>query len=239
MLRFDRFFINPFDDDGISFDELSAYTTDHLGRLIAQNSGAQFNARINATTVAFTALENCANDDGVKLGLRKARVMLKDQFRTSLPEQLGYIEGAIKSFFKAQAPEVLLECFPEGLTVFSQCRDDAVNNHLARLSSALTARSTPGGGPMPPAALNDANGLLSTWIAIYSASETSSANKAATEAEKRTARKALQLELFRNLLFLASLYPGQPEKAADFMRQSLLENPATPEEPEPPAPPVP
>jgi hypothetical protein len=227
MLRFDRFFINPFDDDEISFDELSAYTTDHLGRMIAQNNGAQFNARINATTVAFTTLESCADDDGVKLGLRKARIHIKDTFRANLPKQIGYIEAAIVSFFKDQSPDVLLECFPEGITVFSQCRDDAVNNHLNQLVTALSARTTPN-GPMPNPALGDAGGLLSTWIAIYSASETSSSNKAATEVEKRAARKSLQHELFLNLLFLAALFPGQPEKAEDFMRQSLLENPATP-----------
>jgi hypothetical protein len=237
MLRLDRFFINLFDDDDISLDELSAYTTDHLGRMIANNPGALLNTRINATTLAFTALENCANDDGVKLGLRKARVMLKDQFRRSLPEQLGYIQGAIKSFFKAQSPEVLLECFPEGLTVFSQCRDDAVNNHLTELVTALTARSAPT-GPMPANALGDAGGLLSTWIAIYSASETSSAHKSSTEVEKRAARKALQLELFLNLLFLAAQFPNQPEKAADFMRQSLLQNPDTPPPPENTPPPL-
>lgn len=231
MMRFDRFFINPFDDDAYGLDKLAAFTTDHLGRMIAQNNGAQFNTRINATTVAFTALENCVNDDGVKLGLRKARVLLKDTFRENLPKQIGYIEAAIVSFFKDQSSEVLLECFPEGITVFTRCRDDAVNNHLNQLVTALTARSTPN-GPMPANTLSDAGGLQSTWLAVYGASETSSANKTATEVEKRAARKALTDELFLNLLFLASLFPGQPEKAADFMRQSLLKNPDSPEEPE-------
>ena len=239
MLRFDRFFINPFDDDSISLAELSAYTTDHLGRMVANNPGALLNGRINATTVAFTTLESCATDDGVKLGLRKARVMIKDQFRTSLSVQLGYIEGAIKSFFKAQSPEVLLECFPEGLTAIAKSRDDGVNNHLMRLVTALTARTVPTGS-MPATTLNDASGLLSTWTAIYAASESSSANKTATENEKRAARKNLQFELFTNLLFLAGQFPGETDKATLFMRQSLLENPTrSEEEPEPPAPPAP
>ena len=228
MLRFDRFFINPFDDDSYGLDKLAAYTTDHLGRMIANNPGAQLDTRINATTVAFTTLENCTNDDGVKLGLRKARVMLKEQFRASLPEQLGYIEAAIRAHYKGGSGDVLLECFPEGLTVFSQCRDDKLNNHLQILVSALEARTVPQ-GTLPPGALGDAGGLLSTWLAVYAASESSSASKAATESEKRAARKALEQELFLNLLFLASLFPGQPEKAALYTRQSLLRNPDSPE----------
>lgn len=235
MLRFERFFINPFDDDSFGIDKLAAYTTDHLGRMIANNPGAQLNTRINATTVAFTALEGCANDDLTKLGLRKARVMVKDQFRASLPEQVGYIAAAIEAHFKAAAEGHLLECFPQGLTVFSQCRDDAVNNHLMTLINGLSPLTTPLGS-MPATALSDASGLHSTWLAIYAASETSSANKTATESEKRTARKALAKELFLNLTFLAGLFPGQPDKAALYMRQSLLENPDTPEEPENPVP---
>lgn len=239
MIRFDRFFINPFDDDSFGIDKLAAYTTDHLGRMIANNAGAQLNTRINATTVAFTALENCVNDDQVKLGLRKARVLLKDTFRENLSKQLGYIEAAIKSHYKAQSDDVLLECFPEGLTAFSQCRDDKLNNHLNTLVTALMARTAPS-GTLPPGVLGDASGLLSTWLAIYAASETSSANKTATESEKRTARKALAIELYVNLHFLAGLFPGQPDKAALYMRQSLLQNPDSPEdEPENPAPPVP
>jgi hypothetical protein len=166
-------------------------------------------------------------------------VLLKDTFRENLPKQLGYIEGAIKSHYKDQSADALLECFPEGITVFSQCRDDAVDNHLQILITALTAR-TPPLGTMPATALGDASGLMSTWLAIYSASETSSANKTATESEKRIARKALTGELFLNLLFLASLFPGQPEKAALYMRQSLLQNlPDPEEEPENPVQPVP
>jgi len=236
MLRFDRFFINPFDDDGISLDELSAYTTDHLGRMIANNLGALLNTRINATTVAFTALELCVDSDQAKLGLRKARVMLKDQYRQSLPGHLEYIEAAIRTTYKTQAAAPVLECFPQGRTVFTTCTDDHLNNHLSTLVTQLTALTTPN-GPMPGVPLADASGLLSTWIGLYAASETSTANKTATESEKKTARKALQKELFLNLLFLAQSFPGEDDKAALYTRQSLLEDtPAEEEEPEPPPP---
>ena len=238
MIRFDRFFKNPFDDDGISLDELSTFTIDNLSRMIANNPGAILNARITATTVAFTALEVCTDSDQGKLGLRKARVMLKDQFRQSLPKYLEFIEGAIRGHYKLQSDGPVLECFPGGRTVFTTCVDEHLNNHLSTLVTALTAHSTPN-GPMPNGALSDAGGLLSTWLALYGASETSSANKTATEAGKRTARTNLQLELFLNLLFLAQTFPKQPDQAALYMRQSLLEDQPAAEEEPPPAPPAP
>ena len=240
MINFERFFLNPFDDDGISLDELSNYTIDHLSRMIANNPGALLNARITATTTAFTVLETCVDSDQGKLGLRKARVMLKDQYRKSLPANLEYIEAAIRAHYKTAAAAPVLECFPQGRTVFTTCVDEHLNNHLSTLVNGLTALSVPS-GPMPAGALGDASGLLSTWISLYAASETSSANKTATEDGKRTARRALQLELGINLLFLAQNFLRQPEKAALFTRQYLLggQPAGGDEEPEPPAPPPP
>ena len=59
--------------------------------------------------------------------------------------------------------------------------------------------------------------------------------------ELSVARTALALELFFNLLAIAGLYPGQPEKLALFMRQDLLEDHPAGDQPPvpPPAPPSP
>ena len=81
--------------------------------------------------------------------------------------------------------------------------------------------------------VGNAGGLLSSWIAVYNASETSTAAKTTTQEGKKVARENLQLELFFNLLEIAKAFPRQPEKLALYMTQSLLEDPAAPE-PEPP-----
>jgi hypothetical protein len=46
--------------------------------------------------------------------------------------------------------------------------------------------------------------------------------KAAAEAGRRNTRRALQRELFLNLLALAQNFPLQPEKLNLFMQPSLL-----------------
>ncbi len=235
MIRFDRFFINPFDDDGISLDELSAYTVDNLQRMINNNPGAFLNARINATTVAFTTLESCVDSDQAKLGLRKARVMLKDTFRAGLSKQITKIHAAIVAEYGA-ASAVELEAFPYGRKIFQDSTDEHLNNHFNTLVTALT----PHVAQMGPDALADAGGLQSNWTGLYAASTSATGVKNATVEGKKAARKALQHELFLTLLFIASAFPGQPEKAALYMRQSLLEDhPAAEPEPEPPAPPPP
>jgi hypothetical protein len=53
----------------------------------------------------------------------------------------------------------------------------------------------------------------------------------------KTARTALELQLTDNLLALAKEFKGQPEKAAEFFTQSLLEGP-TRDQGDDPAPPT-
>lgn len=209
----------PFDDPGISLNQLISFATDHLQRMIANNPGALWNLRITATSAALLAVENCATDDLTKLGLRKSRIMAKDTFRENLPEKIAMIHAAVVAKFGPNAPEIT-ECFPGGRSIFSSCADDAVNNHLQTLINALTAHQQ-ALGPNP---LGDANGLLSTWTAVYAASESSTGAKTTSEDAKRKARLALQLELFKNLLTLAMNFAREPEKVTLYMRQSLLED---------------
>ena len=223
MRDLSRFLEVPFDDPGVSMDELIAFSTDHLQRMIANNPGALWNLRITATSTALLAVENCATDDLTKLGLRKSRIMAKDTFRQALPEKIAMINAAVVAKFGPNAPEIT-ECFPSGRSIFSSCADDAVNNHLQTLINALTAHQ-PALGPIP---LGDAGGLLSTWTAVYAASESSTGAKTTSEDAKRKARLALQLELFKNLLTIAMNFAREPEKVTLYMRQSLLEDRARP-----------
>jgi len=232
MKTLKRLFDVAFDTARIGLDRLIAFTTDHLQRMIANNPGALLNTRINATNAALSALDVCVTDDLGKLGLRKARVDVKDTFRASLPIHLAKIHAAVVAKYGPEAPQVT-ECFPQGRTVFTHCRDDAVENHLQILVTHLA----PYVAEMGPQAHADAAGLLSTWLGTYSACESSTGAKTATEAGKRAARLNLQLELHKNVLTLAMEFARQPEKCALYLRQDLLEThpPETTGEEEAPA----
>lgn len=214
-----RFVENPFDDPAISFDELIAFSTDHLQRLIANNPGALWNNRITATSTALLAVEACLTDDLTKLGLRKSRIQTKDTFRRTLPEKIAMINGVVVGQFGPNAPEVT-ECFPTGRSVFSTCPDDLVENHLRTLINGLTAHQA----DLGPEVAGDAGGLLSTWLAVYGASASSTAQKTTAQDAKKNARLNLQLELFKNLLTIALNFARQPDKVSLYMVQSLLDD---------------
>jgi len=105
--------------------------------------------------------------------------------------------------------------------------------HLQTLLTVVTAHAA----DLVPAIVTLATTLKADWVAIHSASESSTGAKTTTEEGKRLARENLQLILFLNLLKLAEMFPRQPDKLSLYMQQHLLEIPASAAgEEEPPAP---
>jgi len=208
---------NPFDDPKISMAELLAFTTDHLERMTV--AGLTVLApRIMATTTALDGVSDSFTDDETKLGLRKASKQAKAAYRDALPAAVGKMAVAVEVKFGEKSKE-FVECFPHGRTVFSQCTDDEVANHLQTLINGVTNHQV----QLSVQTVTDATALLTGWTAVWSPSESSSGAKVATISAKNAARAALQLELFKNLLTLALNFPRQPEQLDLYMQQSLLQ----------------
>ena len=112
-----------------------------------------------------------------------------------------------------------------------------MSGHLQTIINGITAHQAQLGAPLVTKATN----LKAAWVAIYTASESSTGAKTTSEQGKRFARENLQLMLYLNLAKLMEMFPRQPEKLSLYMQQSLLEVPGGEEEelPPPPAPPTP
>jgi uncharacterized protein YgfB (UPF0149 family) len=212
-----KYLTNPFNDPNISLDELVAFGTDHLARLIANNPTAVFAARITATTTALNGVSGAFTDDKTKLALRKSKKQAKENFRAALPAAIGKIYGAVQAQF-GDAGVQMTECFPQGRTVFTQCPDGALAGELQTVINGVTDYQAQLGAPVVAAA----TALLTGWTAVFQTSETSTGNKSTTQLAKNNARLALQLELFKNLLTLALNFPDQPAQLDVYMQQSLL-----------------
>jgi hypothetical protein len=182
MRNLSRFLDNPFDDKDISIAELVAFTTDHLERMTANNSGGELSARITATSQSLDVVADCVTDDQGRLGIRKARKMAKDNFRKTLPAAVMKIVAAVIAQYGDGSPEVT-ECVPNGRSIFSTCRDDQVEVHLQTLVNAITAHQADLGAPLVTAATN----LTTAWVTVYTASESATGAKTTTEEGKQLA----------------------------------------------------
>lgn len=223
MRNFVYYFKNPLNDPSISIAELLSFATDSVERFSANNPDGVFNSRIGATSAAIGDLETAFAEDVGQLGIRKTAKLVKDNFRKSLKKEIETFEAKIKIAVGAGSPE-LKTFFPLGRTIFGKATDDALKGHLDSLVSAVAADQARMGAQL----VADVQAARDAWVQVYTASEASTGGKTATEAEKRAAREALQLELFRNLLKLVEMYPDQPDKLGLYMRQQLLGGPSTP-----------
>jgi len=211
---------NPFKDPRISLNRLAAFTTDHLGRLTGQPH-PQLNGLIAPTTAAMAAFDDTITDELSKAALRHMRKKMKDNFRPTVPAQVGLIMASVLRALKAagRPPEEKLLYLPAGMRPFRRVPDDALDNELARFAAALADHIDIVGQPLA----DEAADLHAAWLDIYTHSERSSARKIATEVQRRAARAALDHRLYLNLLTIALHYPDQPEKLALYMQQSLLD----------------
>lgn len=236
MRQLINFFTNPFESPDISLAEESAFTTDLVGNLQNDNPAGVHDARITALTAAYSTVETCHGADMAALGTRKARKTAKNLFRDGLPDATARIEIALKAAFGPNAAEVQ-QAFPSGRNLFGKSPDDLLGAAIGVMNSVVAANAA----SLTPAIVTLSASQVSGWASVYTQSEDASAVKNHSVAEKRTARKALQYQLYLTLVHLMATYPLQPAKLDQYMKQHLLEDhPAAPDEDEPEeeAPPV-
>ncbi len=212
-----NFGIIPFDDPGISVNEIIGFTTDHLQRAEANNEDGRLDLRIANTTTALNNLLETIADDDLQLGHRKSVKLAKAQFREEMMDEVRRIAGRVTGEYGKPSPE-FTDIFPKGLTIFTRTPDDRLYSHLETMVTGVSLREAALGATT----VQMATDLRDSWATTYAASEIASGEKTHTEAEKRAAREDLQLELFLNLQTIIMLYPRQPEVIGLFMQQYLL-----------------
>ena len=213
-----RLFYNPFSAAIITFQMLIDYTTAHLVALVTDSPGAEFPARVAATTAAANALNASMAATGSKLGMQKMQTEIKKAFRAALPGQIAEIYVGLAAVVGAFSP-ILLECFPQGRSIFSRCKEGEVDDYLQMLAVGLSHHAT----NLPPELAARVAGLITTWNAIYEAASTAKGTKKTTSLSRKELRTALEAELFKNALMLAILFPDNEAKAAQYCPKYLLE----------------
>ena len=225
MLAIVKFVMVPFDD--IILDSLLlTFAEVSLGRIVAHNAvllAGKFTDRIAPTRAAITTMESVVTDVKVKLALQKARIEAKKAFRMDLPANLAKIYGALLAVYGPDAPE-MIECFPEGRKVFTQCAEEQVNNHLEQLQASVTAHAA----ALPAATVTLAGSLVAGWASVYEAAGAAKDAKSVTAASREVAVAALRVELFKNLMTCGLYFPDDKAKAELLFPQYLLEGRATP-----------
>lgn len=215
-----RFFRNPFNDRRITLNQLVVFASMQLEHMVGSDVEAVLSERISATSAALVALQKTKAGNATKLALRKARVKVKETFRSALPRHLVRIHGALVAAFGPDSAQVL-ECFPQGRSAFTTCTDQELDEQLLALKTGITPLAAQVGQAQVDAVAE----LVSSWSALIQQVISNSTRKRGVELARREARQALQRELFRNVLALAQHFLEDEEMARLYCPQYLLEHP--------------
>lgn len=223
MINLERLFDGFFSEPQISLSELSNYAHVSIDRMTAVNPGAVFGPRITATQVALAAVEAKTTDTGVKTGIQKGKTLNKNNQRKAIPGQLAKVHATVIAKYGKDSAE-MLECFPKGLSIFSTCRDEQMENELQITLAGITAHQADLGAEV----VGVLGAILSAWISTYALQGGAKSQAKASGGDLGTLRAALELECQKNALFTALTFPLDGVKGMYYLPQELLRNAKAP-----------
>jgi len=187
------------------------YGTDHRVRINHYNTAGEFDDMLAATD---DALEACFGEMDVEdqtKAIKKGKTGTVDKFFVDFKADMTLNEKIIGGQFLPDS-ETYIEFFPKGLTEYT------IEMLLNRLKAAVTAHST----SFPPAFVTKLQGYITTYNNIRSTQLDKKEDVRGFILTTDELRAKLEKQITINIHTLAIKYIDEPEKAAAFFNQSLL-----------------
>lgn len=220
MISIERFFENHLANREISSEELRQFAEDHIGKLQAMSALPLHLVDLLAPTeAAFGAFDAALSARTTLQAAQSGDTITKDEalqvFRTTVRQR----EGRVRDKF-AKGSGAYAEFFPQGLKEYNKARLGQIPGLLERLITAANKHK----GELGPELLAEFTALKATFSAAREGQIEAKGELANARAHVATTRSALELQLGKNILALAAHHLGNPERAADYFNQSLLED---------------
>ena len=221
MIDIQRFFENHLANRQISGEELRQFTEDHLGKLKAMSVlPAPLAALAAPAEAAFGAFDAALSARTTLLAAQSGGTITKDEalqlFRTTVRQR----EGRVRDKFAKNSGQYA-EFFPRGLQEYNKARLGQVPGLLDRLITGAAKYKA----VLGPELLAEFTALKTTFSDAREGQVDAKGDLAQARANVAKTRTALELQLGKNILVIASHHLGNPERAADYFNQSLLEDP--------------
>jgi hypothetical protein len=221
MINIQRFFENHLSSREISGEELRQSTEDHIGKLGAMSALPANLAVLRAPTeAAFGAFDAAISARTTLQATQSGGTITKDDalefFRTTVRQREGRVRD---KFAKGSGPYA--EFFPQGLREYNKARLGQIPGLLARLMTGATKHQA----QLGPELLAEFTALKTTFSTAREDQVDAKGDLAQARANVASTRTALELQVGKNILAIASHHLGSRERAADYFNQSLLEDP--------------
>jgi len=219
MINLARFETNPFDDEeGISNANFQQLSSDHLARLVNNNSGGVFTGIITATQLVYNQFNIVFGSKTVEEALKKGATI----------DRLGNVDGILEAGRKLEKQVAFLynkgsskyvSFFPSGLTELNNAGKGEWPNILNRLKVAAAKNTTDLGGT-----------VAADWADFetnYLAANSEQIGKKGTVDQLRALllldRRAVARQLFINLHTIAIQFIDTPGTISSYFDQTIVD----------------
>jgi hypothetical protein len=218
MINLKSIFGNLFDSGEIASDiHTKNFSEDMIVRITHYNTGGQYDTMLNLTEAAHTLFFGQITNKDVLLAIRISRTRSVDIVLGNFEKKVTVIGDTIGSKFEKGSAE-FLEFFPYGINDYHKATKEKFPVLINRLLTAVNAHAA--------SFTDEFVELIHKFKDEFDAARGVQLEKkedvTAAVLTKAEARTALEIQMSRNILDLASEYILDPEKGIAFFNQNLL-----------------
>lgn len=210
-------FSNPFDLPAIRDSRLAEFTRDHIERLRSANQAGNYTALLNQTESAYTACFGILTAKDQATAEREGLTLTTQETLASFKSAVPDLEAAVRLAF-GKGSATYESFFPHGLTEYHRATLTSAPTLMARLIQEILTHES----KLGPAVTTRFTGLRDSFLTARAAQQEKKGRVSALKAESKETRHALELQLWKNALTLASEHLNQPEALGIFFDPTRL-----------------
>lgn len=218
MINLITLFRNHFGAKSISDDRLKVFSEDHIQRLTANNGGGAFTALITETATAHNQYFGQISSEATGRALQKSQTRVVDGIMTSFKDEVSRREGLIKSLFGKDS-STYIEFFPNGISEYRSASKSNVETLIVRMAQVAANHAAEVGDEFVR--------VFTDFQTSYTAARSNQMNQkgavSAIKSNAKSTRTVLELQLSRNLHFIAYTFPGDEDRCSSFFDQSIIQ----------------
>jgi len=218
MINLETFFINHFDSDRISDNNMDLFTQDHIERIKANNPANIYDEIITATEKAYNDYYAAKTSESFLLAQKEAATVNVEKYATEFIRLVSMKEGIVRGTWGIASPQYQ-EFYPHGITEYSKATRSQMNSLMDRFLQTATKHA----GELPPNFVEAFTDIINN----YKTHRTAQLGKMGTVSGEKQAtaqsRDVLEIQLMYNVLFVAKENIGHPEAMKVYFTQHMIE----------------
>jgi hypothetical protein len=217
---------NPFLNAEISDTNFGKLASTHIERLKASNTSNRYDGLITLTEPLYQAFVGTLFTGSGSSSTKESKTMRTNETLNALKAYIGRKEGVIADKFPRNTP-VYQEFFPQGLKEYRNASKKNLQVVAERFVKAAQTHSTVLGKDIA----KEAQSLMESYVNCRTEQLQAIGSLKGISSESKSKRKALAVQLYKNLLHILLENAEQTGQAKDYFDISFLKKARKEEKP--------